>query len=122
MPIITGKTTIAGSGQSPNVIEGSSFEFILNDALVIMSAITVGNSANTDDDDVQVLFQIGGVTLIQPPFGLIFSNPPTTAIPNDLYHNYIRTPAASGARLFMTFLNNESTSVVVNWIIRIDPV
>ena len=68
MPIITLRTEMAASQQTNNILEGSSFEFLEETSIVRFLAV-VETLANYD---VQCLFQIGGVTLIQPPFGLIF--------------------------------------------------
>jgi len=124
MSLITGRTSLAASSQSANVLEGSSYEFLQSDSIVVMDAIVVGGTTVETSIDVQCLFQIGGVTLMQPPFSRIFNSIDAKEgpgmIPNSLYHNYIRSQAVSGSRLFLSFLNAETSAHVVNWIVRID--
>jgi len=118
--IITGTTQVAAASQSNNVLEGSSFEFVLEDSVIQAAMILQEDSRY----DVQCLFQIGGVTVMQPPFGLIFpSLAAESKIPNNMYHNMIYIGAAAGERLFCSFQNgNTSTAANINWQVRIDTV
>jgi len=125
MPLITKRTAVTASTQSENVVEGSSFEFLINDSIVRLNMV-VARPLNYHE--VQSLFQIGGQTLIQPPFGLVFpvedsdEGGTDPSIPNDLYHVYIQRAAAAGERLFLSFLNEGAATAQINWMIRIDGV
>lgn len=119
MPVITAQTTIAANKQSNNVLEGSSYEFLEMDSIVRLNMVV----QNINYPYVQCLFQIGGITLMQPPFGLVFpisSFIENAAIPNDIYHPYVTRGAPAGSRLFLSFTNTFTTAAVVNWIVRVD--
>lgn len=117
--VLTGTTVIGAGETSPNVLKGSAFEDLIQDSLVQMAAIvqTVGKKT------IQCTFNIGGVSMMVPPYALIF---PTAAgqatIPNNLYHNYVYIGGNAGDALYMTFANSDSAAVTVDWLVRIDPV
>lgn len=118
MPTISRQTDLAVNTQGNNVLEGSSFEFLEYDAIVRLNMVV----KNPEYYGVQCLFQIGGISLVQPPFGLVY--PVATlnmnsSTPNDIYHPYITRAAAAGSRLFLAF-SNKATAATVNWIVRID--
>jgi len=119
MPVITAQTILAGNKQSNNVLEGSSYEFLEMDSIVRLNMVVITANHN----GIQCLFQIGGITLMQPPFGLVF--PIATyiddaGIPNDIYHPYVTRGAPAGSRLFLSFTNTSATTAYLNWVVRID--
>lgn len=119
MPVITARTEVEANKQSNNVLEGSSYEFLEIDSIVRLNMV-VATAANYK---MQCLFQIGGITLMQPPFGLVF--PLATFvndanIPNDIYHPYVTRGAPAGSRLFLSFTNTGTTDMYVHWIVRVD--
>lgn len=119
MPLISGRTQLAANEQTNNVLEGSSFEFIEGDSVVRLNLVNL----TQDNENVQCLFQVGGITLIQPPFGLVHplrTNAEDPAIPNDVYHAYIMRGAPAGSRLFMSFQNTAAGTPAIAWMLRID--
>ena len=118
MPAILAQHSVAANETSENVLEGSNFEFIEEDSIVMLSAVvpTVANAAN-----LQCTFLLGGAALLTPPFGTIFVAPALT-VPNDVEHNLVRVGGSARERLFMTFQNNTGNAVVVRYSLRIDPV
>jgi len=125
MPSITARTSVPANSQTNNVVEGSSFEFLEVNSVIRLNMVVTDNG----NYDIQCLFQIGGTTILQPPYALVFpinlfNNYPGSdpTIPNEVYHSYITRGASAGERLFMSFTNGGGTARNVNWVIRIDAV
>lgn len=120
MPAITKMTEIDSNKQSNNELEGSSYEFLEMDSIVRLNMVVFDPENYTD---IQCLFQIGGITLMQPPFGLVFpcgTLLQDSNIPNDIFHPYITRGAPAGSRLFLAFNNTGANTAKINWIVRID--
>lgn len=127
MPIITGRTALSANQQTNNILEGSSFEFLEADSIIRLLMV----NESPGNDDVQAFFSIGGVILIQPPFGLVYAPGALLAdnkgaiytdplIPNDVAHPYIVRTAPAGARLFLSLNNTGGGTPAVRWTVRID--
>ena len=118
MPAIIAQNTVGANSTSENVLEGSNFEFLEEDSIVMLSAVipSIANAAN-----LQCTFLLGGAALLTPPFGTIFVAPANT-IPNDIYHNLVRIGGTARERLFMTFQNSTGNAVTVRYSLRIDGV
>ena len=122
MTTISRHTDVPANTITENVIAGSSFEYLESNSIVTLTALVITPQGYMD---LQGLWQLGGTTLMQPPFAEIYSvidNRDDTSFPNDIHHRLSRAFAPAGARLFLSLQNESTQAATVRWQVRIEGV
>lgn len=110
MPTISLRTSVPANGSSGNVLQGSPFEFVAKDAVIILA---VTNPAGTPGD-ITADFQIGGESLTQA------ANVPTrNAFPTFEEDVFVKAGAVAGERLFLNYNNTTVGALNVDTLIDV---
>lgn len=112
MPTIANTQSVAANSSSGNVLQGSPFEFLAQDSIIVL-AITQAGAAATD---VTMDFQLGGESLTAQaaiPFKATFPTFETDTM--------VRAGGRAGERLFLNLNNTTVGALVAQFLVDISP-